>query len=453
MSSQSLDVLGKWWLPGHEGHRVTGRLTWDVVEGGTLEMLGELRPIALKDNVLPDGSVQKYREPLTKVDQQYPMILGEVDDEGYTLLGSWSLNGRGFHRLREHRERVCVNGVLVGAWYTDGDDLQADRAVFDIRHLTTWVDDSGVKTTYPRVEGEPNGPWAIVTAKHRRTRKIGHGDLTVKLWHHFDWTGDGEWTHGIAESWKLTVESKTMSDVDALTNVAVDVRALVTIAAGKSAEIEKVVLQHPAVASTIGSPPRSIREDISYYSRWSHRAAEEPPARRQDLYFDLMTFGGIRGLGRWLTVARKYPTELRRVMATRYTGDMYVEDRIMNTCAALESFDGTRRRNRRREDVEFADRITACVKFAPPQLSALLVEDMTTWVAAVVRVRNQVAHHGHVFRETGTAGEHLLAEQLYWLFVMCMLRVSGAPDAVFDSIGCHGQIRWLTEQARERPAT
>lgn len=56
---------------------------------------------------------------------------------------------------------ACVNGVLVGAWYTDGDDLQADRAVFDIRHLTTWVDDSGVKTTYPRMDGELNGPWPL----------------------------------------------------------------------------------------------------------------------------------------------------------------------------------------------------------------------------------------------------------------------------------------------------
>lgn len=107
MSSQSLDVLGEWWLPGHEDHKVTGRLRWDVVEGGTLELLGEVRPLELKDNVLPDGSVQKYREPLTKIDQQYPVILGEVDDEGYTLLGSWSLNSRGFRRLREHRERVC----------------------------------------------------------------------------------------------------------------------------------------------------------------------------------------------------------------------------------------------------------------------------------------------------------------------------------------------------------
>ena len=89
MSSQSLDVLGEWWLPGNEAHKVTGRLSWDVVEGGTLELLGELRPVDFKDNFLPDGSVQKYREPFTRVDQQYPVVHGKANDEGYTLLGSW----------------------------------------------------------------------------------------------------------------------------------------------------------------------------------------------------------------------------------------------------------------------------------------------------------------------------------------------------------------------------
>ena len=255
------------------------------------------------------------------------------------------------------------------------------------------------------------------------------------------------------ESWKLTLESEKASLIDAMTDVAVDVRALVTIATGKSADIEKVVLQHPAIASSIGNPARNVREDITYYSRWSHRAAEEGLARRQDLYFDLMKFGGIRGLHHWLVAAKKYSTELRRVMATRYTGDMYLEVRIINTCASLESFDGTRRRNRRKDDLEFADRIAACVQFAPPLLRTLLVEDVEAWVARVVEIRNQVAHHGHAFRETGTAGEHLLAEQLYWLFVMCMLRASGAPDVVFESIGRHGQVRWLTEMAREHLET
>jgi hypothetical protein len=35
------------------------------------------------------------------------------------------------------------------------------------------------------------------------------------------------------------------------------------------------------------------------------------------------------------------------------------------------------------------------------------------------------------------------------LFAIWILRLSGTPEAVFESIGKHNQTRWIAEQARE----
>ena len=59
------------------------------------------------------------------------------------------------------------------------------------------------------------------------------------------------------------------------------------------------------------------------------------------------------------------------------------------------------------------------------------------------------AHHRDRFRLDGSIGGHLIPEQLYWLFALCMLRVAHAPDDVFESIAKHQQWDWLRSKARE----
>lgn len=134
-------------------------------------------------------------------------------------------------------------------------------------------------------------------------------------------------------------------------------------------------------------------------------------------------------------------------MATRYSHTMFVEDRIMNLCAALDSFDTVRRHTN--QYVDFAVHITECIALAGQPFLDLIVDDPGDWANMVKEVRHDLAHHRDRFRRDGTVGEHLTSEQLFWLFALCMLRVTEAPEAVFDSISSHGQIQWLIEQASQ----
>ncbi|WP_162602556.1 hypothetical protein [Nocardioides daejeonensis] len=445
--SKELDLLGYWWLPDSSDRRVPGRLIWHPQDGGRLHLLGELRPIVFKDNPLSDGTVQRYRERRSKLENQFPVIHGETQHHAYTLLNSFSLNGVGLHGLEEMPENIAVNGVLAGAWYNDLDDIEADRAIFDLRHLTTWVDTNGLDTRFPAFDGQPD-PYAVITANRLPPYVTSHDGTTVKLVQVLSHVGDQETMSGVSQAWRLVTVREPMGQLEQHTDIAMDIRALVTIATGKTADLEKVVIQHPELHAhnLAGQPIRAFRDDIVYYSRWAHRSDDSSPVHTFDLYFTLAQFGGAEAIGRWLAAAAAYPTELRRVMATRYTNEMYLEDRIMNTCAVLESFDAVRRG--KPKNVDFVDRIKASVDLAGPPFHDLVASATDAWARRVVQARNHLAHHGQQFRTDGRIGERLLAEQLYWLFVLAFLRVCDAAPATFDAISKHREIHWLTEQAQ-----
>lgn len=450
--TDSLDVLGQWWLPEHADHRVAGRLTWNIADGGTLDLLGEIRPVVILDNVSADGTVQNYRPARPRAENQFPVIHGSQGDKMFTLLDSFSRNGVGLRGLTEGHEQIAVNGVLEGAWYTDSSDIEADRAIIDVRHLTEWVDTSGVSVRHPRFDdNDPDAPDTIVTAVRVRPFSATRGDITVEVTQHLDQLRDLPHASGVTESWRAVMRADPMSSLKTFTDVATDLRALVTIATGRTADIERVVIQHPHLHAynLAGHPVPQIRENITYYSRWSHRGADQAALKRVDVFFTLAQFGGADALSRWLAAATTYGTELRRVMATRYTSSMYLEDRIMNVCASLESLDAMRT-SRPSPRVKLRDRLESCVDFAGPEFLTFLAEPVDEWRARVVRARNELAHHGTDFRLNATAGDHLLSEQLYWLFVHCLVRISDADQAAFDAIHRHRELRWLTEQATKQ---
>lgn len=463
-TSEYLDLLAYWWLPERSDRRVPGRLTWDPDNGGDLELIGELREPQILDNHLPSGEIQKYRAGTNETDRSYSIIHGSRItksgfEEAYTLLRSFSLNGPGPFGLAEYPEHITCGAVLHGAWYTDPADIEADRAIFSIRHLSTWVDNSGLETKWPALEGDTDGPHTVIKGRRLPAFSTTHDGAEVRLQQTLEHTGDHKRASGIQQDWQLVLACRPTGELESFADIATDIRALVTIASGRAADIEKAVLQHPQLHQhrLDGTPAPAFRDDITYLNRWAHRGKDSSALGTHELYFTLGQFGGPDGIQRWLQTAQAYRTELRRVMATRYTDSMYLEDRIMNTCAALERFDKVRRRksapkvlhDNKLVDPWFVDRIKECVEYAGPEFKQVIVEDPRSWAERVRNARNQLAHHDDPFRATGQVGEHILAEQIYWLFVLCMLRACRAPQATFEGIRNHLQVQWLTDQAKD----
>jgi ApeA N-terminal domain 1 len=111
---EPLILQGRWWLRENENHQVFGTLTWDAEAGGTLYLQDELSPVIWLDNVLADGSVQKYREDRGETQRTYPLIFGKVEHRAYTLLDSFRLSAHEYD-MDERIEKVRVNRFLEGA--------------------------------------------------------------------------------------------------------------------------------------------------------------------------------------------------------------------------------------------------------------------------------------------------------------------------------------------------
>jgi hypothetical protein len=126
-------------------------------------------------------------------------------------------------------------------------------------------------------------------------------------------------------------------------------------------------------------------------------------------------------------------------MASRYAKEMFVSDRLLNCSAALEAFD---RDSTKIKGSNLRTRLQRCAALAGNPF-ANLVGGVDRWAETIRLERNDVAHHfGRRMRTSGSE-TYYFWQSLYWLYVMCLLRESGAPEEVFNHLQRHGQYQWL----------
>jgi ApeA N-terminal domain 1 len=318
-----------------------------------------------------------------------------------------------------------------------------------MRHLTGWVNHSGLEVEWPRADDVEADVFAVVTAKTLPSFTKEHNGVSVRLTQGLSGIGDHVHDLGVTQWWSLRLHKSEIEPLDTFLDIASDFQDLLSIAVGQTAQFEKVVMHHPELPalSFAGTPLGNMRHDITYYAQWSNRSAPREPVKDHDMYFTFDDLGGVDGVRRWLAVAADYRSELGRVMATRYREGMVLEDRIMNVSAALDSFDKHRRND---DHTHYVERIKHCIELAGWPFLDLITEDFAEWAKLVKEARHDLAHHRERFRAEGSVGDHILAEQLFWLFVICMLRIAQAPDAVYDAISNHAQIRRLSKRAQRR---
>ncbi|KAA1399649.1 hypothetical protein [Aeromicrobium ginsengisoli] len=442
----SLETQGVWWLPDSPDHKVGGWLTFDEVNGGTLTLGGTLRPPEWHDNALVDGSVQSVRVQHDSVDgRTYPMVHGQQGDKIFTLVSCFQSARQFGYMSGTETEKVTVNTILLGAWFENEEDLQFDRARVSLRHATAFVGQNGVASEYPFVDGDDDR-YSVITAKTLPPIQVEVGDSKIAFTHVLEQEGDRFHDTTVKQRWRLDISVEGVQRIQGFLDVMSDMQDLITIASGSTADIEEFEFQHPELDESAGGKRiDGFRRNIPYLARWSQRSSHEHLVTKHEYYFRLDDLDGIDGLQRWLITAMQYRTELGRAMATRYSDTMFLEDRITNLCAALESLDAVRRGTSR--DENFVDHIKQCAALAGTPFTDMLATSADDWAKHVKEIRHDLAHHRERLRANATPIEHVVSEQLFWLFVFCILRIAQAPPNVFESISKHPQIRWLKAEA------
>lgn len=439
---ETLEVGGLWWLPGEDAHHVAGTLRWHPDSGGELELHDRLHELIWEDHELPDGTIQKVRTDRSER-HDYPVVHGKSGSDCYTLIDCFN------RRLQENlftgdaTETVGVSGLLVGkAWFDDVEDLGMDRATITMRSLTSWVGLSGIEESQTL---DPAASDVFVTLKAKRLPSIAIDDSAgkVRLTHGLRVHGDRSHGRAIDQKWRLALEYPDLRPLDDLMAKAGDVQALITIASGAAADIEQVSFEHPE--ATYVSGDRERRLPFEYLIQWPRRSDSDDDVEAHNFLFNLADFGSDEGLARWLPVAEQYRSEIGRAMATRHSMGMYVEDRIMNVCGALESFDKERRQTGKWTKLK--TRLIESITFVGEPANVLLGGDTEVWAENARDRRDEIAHHKLRVSADRTKSDFVLSERLFWLLAFGVLKLSDVPDSVFDSILNHRKVEWLKHEA------
>ncbi len=160
-----------------------------------------------------------------------------------------------------------------------------------MRHLTGWVNHTGLEVGWPRSEGAEADVFAVVTAKSLPVFINEQDGVSIRLTQGLSGTGDHVHDLGVIQWWSLRLHKSETEPLDPFLDIASDFQDLVSIAVGHTAQFEKVVLHHPELPalSLAGTPLGNMRHDITYYVRWSNRCAPREPVKDHDMYFALTT--------------------------------------------------------------------------------------------------------------------------------------------------------------------
>lgn len=441
---KSWEVGGHWWLPGREANKVPGTRAFHPKSGGTLTLIGallEVEEVATAKATGDGGFSMEIGEDEIEAAGTYQRIYGRAGNRDFTIeVGQETHRSGGMLWMSTSRQVVRVNRIFEGAHFPEGSTPSGNGLIVTLDGLTAWTGRTGI-TGKVLVSGSDGIPPQYTLQGSRLPIDRAEVDTSGQLSLRHYLVSDGEaGTRGLRESFDIKVNYPASIEAEFLVDIASDLQDLVSLGTGRSAAFEKIAVLHPDVQRSFGGS--NERTPIHLHAAWTAQSTtDNKPLSGHDLFFTLEDLGGLGGVGRWLRAAGKHRQSLSRVMATRYDRTKHVADRYLDCIASLERFNRDEAGDGNKT-VSLERRLRRCTNLAGAPITRL-IPDVEAWIRVLKNDRDNVAHHyGRRLRQH-TAEQFYLAESAFWLFVCCMLRLSEAPDAVFDRIVGHEHFQFL----------
>lgn len=330
---------------------------------------------------------------------------------------------------------------LAGVWLELGDPANFHKITFELDYLESWAATTGVTANLQApTDGGPGTYVAAATKLPSQTTSGPHG--TVVALHHVPRFVTGEGI-SISEQFCFTIEASAPQPLTTLIAWASDVQDLVSIGTGQVAAFHAV--KGTCECQTAGPDPITVTQEVAVHTRW---AVRNPKSVRRlyayDRFFTLDDIGGISGVASWMMMAEKRQSLLNRVMTSRYHDQILLTDRLFNRAASVERLNKDLRGDEKDKSVHSVDRLKREYDTAGAPM-AKLAPDKDVWAEAVRDARNAVGHHNKGI-DNFKSQHYWRAESLYWLFVLRLLQLDGAPQLVVDQVGNHRQLELVRNE-------
>ncbi|MGQ0431270.1 MAG: hypothetical protein ACT452_02545 [Microthrixaceae bacterium] len=428
---RQLRVVGLWWLPSRPENKLSGILTFDQDQGGKLEVIGGLRdPFA----VLGGGSSVELDDSDFERSGNYGRVCGAAGGKYFTLEGCFQTSASnilGGSAPGSSTEVVHVGHALRGIGFELDEPVEATRVDVRLLHFTYWIAQGGFGETgyFPgkAPEGEPS--WTLTHQWVPEMTIALNNGMQLDLIEQMGTDGDRITSRAWTRDFVLRLAGDQRG-IEEFLQTATYVQQLVSIGVDRASTFEAVEFRHPDLAhERPGADP--IPLNAEFYAQWLNWEARNTEAiGYHDLLFTLEAAGGMDTVSRWCALAHEHRTAIGRVMVTRHRSSQMLDDKLFNRAAALEGFDRVRHNN---DEQSFYKRIMRCQDLAGAPFTDTMGKP-EAWAKVLKASRVDLAHHTDRIPARDSELLYWLAESAYYLFVMGMLRLAGAPDTLFERI-------------------
>ena len=444
MDEKSWD--GQWWLPQTPAEKVPGTLTVDEDGRLRLALIGALDSHLSAGEAVTEGGTTtvSFTERSMERAGVYPRILGHAGNDAFTLEDCFQTRRSSSFFGGMQFQHILVAQVLKGVWFEPGEALEFSKIYAWMDGLAYWVLESGLEESVEFTKAEDGLEHHSATTLRIASLPLktcgGQDGATISLGQTYGVAGDSIVERRLTQDFYFSVSFDRKQPLTTLLDHLSDLQDLVSIGTGNAAAFSAISLRHPDIVRN--GEGKSYDMPIDMLANWQLKSVGSRKLMHHEMFFSLPDLGGIDGVEQWLAISAKHRSSLGRVMATKYSPEMIVSDRVLNCAAALEAYD----RNEHGDKVTFATRIERSTNKAG-EIFERLVGDVEAWIAALKKARNDVAHHKTTI---GASTEHyFLADSAYWLFVLCILSDASAPPALFDHMAQHQRYRWLQRRLDE----
>ena len=421
----ALDVIGSFWPAVHPEKRLPGRLTFDSSDGGRLKIVGSFhdpREVIAKARADADGSVSVGISELFGLDGPAIRIVGDTTDGPVTL-----------DECLEEQDTYHVPLVFYGAHIPDSEPLRFQTAAFSIQHFVRWSGTSGLRSSLV-VREDPHQVEEIrvvYTPVSEAVVDVPQGQLVLRLPYKF--RGDHLVECTIEQACTLELRFADPGSVVDVLGAQRALQALVSIALAAPVRVTETRVQ-PAGGRWLQVHARGVGAGAY--------VGEMSAVRRDEMLFTYVDIGGLDGVGRWLTMSKKFWPAIAALTSRWYAPDLYDELQFFSMVTAAEAFERIRRR---KQNLLLRQALKTLADLAGPPFQSV-VGDVDGWAKRVVRTRNDHVVHRGLRGDPDGESLYWLTGSLYVLVVLCLLRECEVSE---ESLPTPLRCPWMATVARK----
>ena len=467
---EPFEYEGTFWTVDEPERQVGGRLSYDPAEGSTLSLTGAF----ILD---PAAALGEAGKQLVRING---LAGGKVLTLEHCLLTNTTI-GIG----DSITARYYVRYVFAGVRFERDEEISFDDLMIRFDQLTYWVGQRPFTVSF-----ESSEPYRLANVK---TSSITYTfpdvqsgpmqDGEARLGGVQSITGDQITEMRIRHQAQLGLHYVEPRDLAGLTSDINSLQDIITLATDTPTVPEEVVLRRVDITRDRGQGIEAQIPVEMYYPNAVERVRREQQRRANEILLPFEKTGGIATIGKWMGISRQYRIVVGYLLSLRYSMKLPEENRFTNAISAAETYHRlsprfpnvirprTEYKSYRRKIVKavnkvvgvnvgnwvgdmlifaneprLVDRLTELANHAGTNFTAV-VGDVATWASVVTTARNRLTHQDEsqpFEREIGDLTA--LAESLYILMLICIIRECDVTDEALANIPNAPRVRFLAAE-------